>query len=64
MAAQYVSPLSLSPETRRANLAALNATMERLTARVAADTSQRPHVRAAARRDNATARRIAPELAR
>lgn len=59
---EYVSPLAMSTEQRQANLAALNARMMRATAKVAADKSQSRKVRECARRDNATATRIAKEL--
>jgi hypothetical protein len=59
---QFVSPLSLTPEQRRENLAALNARVASATGRVAADRSQTAATRRAATRDNATARRIARAL--
>lgn len=60
---QYISPLALSAEQRRANLASLNARMMRATAKVAADKTQSAATRRAAARDNATAKRIAAKLA-
>jgi hypothetical protein len=59
---EFVSPLSLSADQRRANMSALNARMVRATAKVAADRGQSRKVRDAAKRDNATARRIAKSL--
>lgn len=59
---EFVSPLDMSPDQRKANLAALNARMARATAKVAADTRQSRKVRDAALRDNATARRIAKSI--
>jgi hypothetical protein len=59
---EYVSPLTLSAEQRRENVAALNARVMRATARVAGDGSQRSSVRMSAARDNASARRIARRL--
>jgi hypothetical protein len=59
---EFVSPLSLSADQRKANMSALNARMMRATAKVAADKSQSRKVRDAAKRDNAAARRIAKTI--
>jgi hypothetical protein len=64
MTDQYISPLTLTPEQRQANLMALNARMMRAASKVAADRTQTAKVREAAARDAGTARRIAREVSR
>jgi hypothetical protein len=56
---QFISPLALTDDQRKANLAALNARMARATSKIANDKTQSKRTRAAAARDLKTALRLA-----
>lgn len=59
---EFVSPLSLSPEQRKANNAALQDRMASVMSRVANDKTQTANVRKANARDAKTARDMAKAM--